>query len=154
MGFCDGDATGGRGSRRPGRDLGRDTTFARARLLRPAPDLAEGGWLRRFRRGCLQAVLCGADGRAVVAARPLFPPAHGRLFRRDRQRTGDCLALLGFAVAAGLPAAGEPGQGSRSLLALEDALAPAAWRARGSTSLGFLAGRRARPGEGRADWRR
>src|SRR6202171_3455539 len=74
MGFCDGDATGGRGSRRPGRDLGRDTTFARARLLRPAADIAEGGWLRRFRRGCLQAVLCGADGRAVIAARPLFSP--------------------------------------------------------------------------------
>src|SRR6202162_4244231 len=128
MGFCDGDATGGRGSRRPGRDLGRDTTFARARLLRPAPDLAEGGWLRRFRRGYLQAVLCGADGRAVVAARPLFPPAHGRLLRRDRQRTRDCLALLGFAVAAGLPAAFETGQRSPFLPGVGGAPPP---RARG-----------------------
>src|ERR1700681_3549334 len=119
MESCDGDATGGRGSRRPGRDLGRDTTFARARLLRPAPELAEGGWLRRFRRGCLQAILCGADGRAVVAARPIFPPAHGRLLRMDRQRTRHCLALLGFAVAAGLPAACEPGQGFPAQLTVE-----------------------------------
>src|ERR1700686_5114799 len=126
MESCDGDATGGRGSRRPGRDLGRDTTFARARLLRPAPELAEGGWLRRFRGGCLQAVLCGADGRSVVAARPLFPPAHGRLLRRDRQRTRDCLALLGFAVVTRVPAAGEPGQGPGSFVAVEDPQPPAA----------------------------
>ena len=35
-----------------------------------------------------------ADGRDTVsAARPLFSPAAGRLFRRDQQRTRHCLAL-------------------------------------------------------------
>src|SRR5579871_5860650 len=107
METCDGDATGVRGSRRSDRDLGRDTTFARACLLRPTADIAEGCCVRPFRRGCLQALLCATDGRAVIAARPLFPPAHGRLFRGDRQRTRDRLALLRFAVVAGLPAACE-----------------------------------------------
>ena len=69
----------------------------------------------------LQAVLCGADGRSVIAARPLFPPAHGRLLRGDRQRTRDCLALLGFAVAAGRSCGCRTGTRSRSLLAVEDA---------------------------------
>src|SRR5215469_11472901 len=126
MESCDGDATGGRGSRRADRDLGRDTTFSRARLLRPPPDLAEGGCLRRFRGGYLQAILCAENGRAVTATWPLFPHAHDRLFRGHRQRTRHRLALLGFTVIAGIPAACEPGQGSRSLLAVKDTLAPAA----------------------------
>src|ERR1700694_2671958 len=76
----------------------------------------------------LQTLLkeAGFDVLVEDVCKPLFPPAHGRLLRRDRQRTRHCLALLGFAVAAGLPAACEPGQGSRSLLAVENALTPAA----------------------------
>ena len=62
---------------------------------------------------------------------PSLPP--GRYFRMhmvgyfegDRQRARHCLALFGFLFVAGLPAACEPGQGSRSLVAVEDALAAA-----------------------------
>jgi hypothetical protein len=66
-------------------------------------------------------VLCAESWRAVITARPLFPPANGLLFRSDRQRTRHRLALLGSI---------EPRQGSRSLLAVEDGLAPAARSAR------------------------
>ncbi len=45
-------------------------------------------------------------------------------------------------------------QGSRSFVAVAHALAPAARGAREGVRLGCEAGRRARPGEGRADWRR
>ena len=83
-----------------------------------------------FVRGSVQAVLCAEDGCAVIAARPLFPHAHGRLFRGYRQRARHLLALFGFAVASRVPAPGEPRQGCRSFLAVEDTLAPAA---RGST---------------------
>ena len=57
---------------------------------------------------------------------PSVPP--GRYFRMhmvgylgDRQRARHRLALFGFAFAAGFSAAGEPGEGSRSLVVVEDA---------------------------------
>ena len=53
----------------------------------------------------VQAILRGADGCAVVAAGSLFPHAHDRLFRGDRQRARHRLAVFGFAVAARFPAA-------------------------------------------------
>src|SRR6267154_2108753 len=52
-----------------------------------------------------------------------FPDAHGWLFRGDCQRAGHRVAVFGFDVAARFPAAGEPGEGSRSLVVVEDARA-------------------------------
>ena len=69
----------------------------------------------------MPALLRAEDGRAVGAAGSVLPHAHGRLFRGDRQRAGHRLAVFGFAFAAGFSAAGEPGEGSRSLVVVEDA---------------------------------
>jgi hypothetical protein len=71
---------------------------------------------------------------AATLGAPSVPPgryfrmqdAQGRLFRGDRQRTGPCLAVFGFAGAARLSAAGEPGQGCGALVVVEDARAAAA----------------------------
>src|SRR5882724_7386462 len=60
-------------------------------------------------------------GRAVVAPGALLPHAHGWLFRGDRQRARHCLAVFGFVFAARFSASGEPGRGSRSSMAVEDA---------------------------------
>src|SRR5205085_11117922 len=43
----------------------------------------------------------------------------GRLFRGDRQRARHRLALFGFDVAARFSAAGEPAEGSRSLVVVK-----------------------------------
>lgn len=88
--------------------------------------LQKGAARRRFRclrRGRMQALLRSADRRAVVATGPVFPYAHGRLFRKARQRTGHRVALRQFLFAARFPAAFDTGQNSRSLLTVEDALA-------------------------------
>src|SRR5512144_610751 len=69
----------------------------------------------------LQAVLCGEDGCAVDSARPVLPDAHGRLFRGDRLRTRDRVALRGLAVAQGVSASADDGAGAGPLLAVEDA---------------------------------
>src|SRR3546814_3797429 len=79
-------------------------------FLRQAPEAAGRGGLRWLCREDVQALLCAADGSPVAAAGPLFPHAADRLFRGHRQRTRDCLALFGFAVAAGVPATVEPRQ--------------------------------------------
>src|SRR5271168_2122214 len=88
------------------------------------------GWLRRVRGADVQAVLCGEDGRAVAAAWAVLPHAHDRLFRGDRQRARDRLALRGLVLAARFPWAVEPRQGSRSFLAVADPFASAARGAR------------------------
>ena len=44
----------------------------------------------------MPALLRAEDGGTVVAAGALFPHAHGRLFRGDRQRAGHRLAVFGF----------------------------------------------------------
>src|SRR5438445_9679697 len=69
------------------------------------------------------ALLRAEDGCPVGAAGALLPHAHGRLFRGDLQRARHRLALFGFDVAARFSAAGEPGEGSRSLVVVEDARA-------------------------------
>src|SRR6478672_4923743 len=53
----------------------------------------------------------------------LFPHAHGWLLRGDRQRAWYRVALFGFDVAARFSAAGEPGEGSRSFVVVQDARA-------------------------------
>ena len=63
--------------------------------------LSEAGF-DAFVEDDLQAVLRAADGRSVAAAGPLFPDAHDRLFRGDRQRARHRLALFGFAVRCGI----------------------------------------------------
>ena len=107
-----------------------------------------------FVEGGVQAVLRAADGRSVAAAGAVLPDAHDRLFRGDRQRAGHRMALRGFVLAPRFPAAVEPGEGSRSFLAVAHALASAARDARDGVRLGVEARGRARPGEGRADRRR
>ena len=81
------------------------------------------GGFDRFVEAVMPALLRRDDGRAVIAAGAVLPDAHGRLFRGDRQRARHYLAVFGLAVAARFSAAGEPGEGSRSFLAVEDARA-------------------------------
>ena len=54
------------------------------------------GRFRRVRGAGLQAVLRAEDGRAVAAAGAVFPHAHDRLFRGDRQRARHRVALRGL----------------------------------------------------------
>ena len=90
---------------------------------------------------------------------PSLPP--GRYFRMHMvgyfegidSEARHLLALFGFAVASRVPAPGEPRQGCRSFLAVEDTLAPAARGPRKGFRLGSVSRCRARFGEGRADRR-
>ena len=102
----------------------------------------------------MQAALRAEDGRAVAAAGAVFPHAHDRLFRGDRQRARHRVALRGLVLAARFPSAVEPREGSRSFLAVAHALASAARGARAGVRLGLEARGRARAGEGRANRRR
>ena len=143
------------GNRRNHREPpGKAHVHARTRVLRSLAGPASGGWVRRVRGGGVQAVLRAEDGRAVASAGAVFPHAHDRLLRGDRQRARHRLALRGFVLAARFPAAVEPGEGSRPFLAVAHALASAARGARDGVRLGAEARGRARPGEGRADRRR
>ena len=65
--------------------------------------LIEGGF-DAFAEASLPALLRGQDGRALGAARALFPHAPGGLLRGHRLRARSGVALLGFPVAAGVPA--------------------------------------------------
>ena len=74
---------------------------------------------------------------------PSLPP--GRYFRMHMvgyfegiDRARHLLALFGFAVASRVPAPGEPRQGCRSFLAVEDTLAPAARGPRKGFRLGSV----------------
>src|SRR5437764_910883 len=112
-----------RSAKRSDGDLGGDAALARTRVLRPASGGADRGRFRRVCRDGVPALLRAEDGCPVGAAGALLPHAHGRLFRGDLQRARDRLALFGFDVAARFSAAGAPGEGSRSLLVVEDARA-------------------------------
>jgi len=48
----------------------------------------------------MHALLRAEDGYAVAAVGVLFPGAHDRLFRGDRQRARHCVALRGLILAA------------------------------------------------------
>src|SRR5271166_4470344 len=100
-----------------------DASLAGTRVLRPAAGAAAGSRFRRVRGAGLQAVLCAEDGRAVAAAGTVFPHAHDRLFRGDRQRARHRMAVRGLVLAARFPAAVEPGQGPRSFVAVAHARA-------------------------------
>ena len=58
--------------------------------------------VRRVRRGAVRQVLRGEDRPAVAGAGEVFPAAADRLLRGDRLRARHRLALLRFAVAAGV----------------------------------------------------
>src|ERR1700733_5705768 len=101
----------------------------------------------------MQAVLRAADGRAVATAGAVFPHAHDRLLRGDRQRARHRVAVRGFVLAPRFPAAVELGESSRPFLAVAHALASAARGPRDGVRLGAEARGRARPCEGRVDRR-
>src|SRR5271165_461771 len=100
--------------------------LAGTRLLRPAAGTAAGGRVRRVRGRGVQALLRAEDGRTVAAAGAVFPHAHDRLFRGDRQRARHRVALRGLVLAARFSAAVEPRQGPRSFVDVAHALASAA----------------------------
>src|SRR5437764_3701508 len=119
----------------------------------------------------LQAVLIagGFDGFVETVCQPYYAPKMGapsvppgRYFRVHMvgyfegicSERGIALALFGFDVAARFSAAGEPGEGSRSLVVVEDARAAPARDPRDGLRLGVEAGGRARSGQGQADWHR
>src|SRR4051812_30255590 len=58
---------------------------------------------------------------ALGAAGPVLSDAHGRVFRGDRQRARDRVALFGLALVTRVSAAGNPRSGSGPFLAVEDA---------------------------------
>src|SRR5271165_1925768 len=118
------------GSGRPDGDVGGAAALAGTRLLRPAAGTAAGGRVRRVRGRGVQAVLRAEDGRAVTAAGAVFPHAHDRLFRGDRQRARHRMAVRGLVLAARLPAAVVSGEGPRSFVAVAHALASATRGAR------------------------
>src|SRR5215210_8963819 len=104
-----------------------------------------------FCRDGVPALLRAEDGSTLSAAGALFPHAHGWLFRGDRQRAWYCVALFGFDVAAQFSAAGEPGEGSRSFVVVQDARAAASSSPREGLWLGAEARGRARLDPGQAD---
>ena len=75
---------------------------------RPRSVLIEGGF-----DACAEeyppALLRGQDGGAFGAAGALFPHVPGGLLRGHRRQARAGVAVLGFSVAARIPAAGEPG---------------------------------------------
>ena len=89
------------------------------KTLHDPPAVVKADRYRRLRRGLsrgeLPALLRGQDGRALGAARALFPHAPGGLLRGHRLRARSGVALLGFPVAAGVPATGEPFSGCRTI---------------------------------------
>src|SRR5271165_1986089 len=95
------------GSGRPDGDVGGAAALAGTRLLRPAAGTAAGGRVRRVRGRGVQALLRAEDGGAVAAAGAVFPHAHDRLFRGDRQRARHRVALRGLVLAARFSAAVE-----------------------------------------------
>src|SRR3954447_11628750 len=125
MEFGCGDGSAGRSSGRPDGDVVRDAALTGPRILRP---LARGAGRSRVRRLCgggLPSVLRPDHGRTLGAAGPLLSDAHGRVFRGDRQRARDRVAVLGFALVTRVSAAGDPRSGSGPFLAVEDAGPPA-----------------------------
>src|SRR4051812_29932163 len=118
--FGCGDGSAGRSSGRADGDVVRDAAFSGPRILRP---LAAGSGRSRVRRLCgggLPSILRPDHGRTLGAAGPLLSNAHGRVFRGDRQRAWDRMALFGLTLVTRVPSPGEPPAGSRSVLAVQD----------------------------------
>src|SRR5215204_533373 len=113
-------------SGRPDGDVVRDAALTGPRVLRPPARGAARSRVRRLRRGRLPSVLRQDHGRTLGATRPLLPHAHGRVFRGDRQRARDRVALLGLILVTRVPPLGDDRPGSGPFLAVEDAEPPAA----------------------------
>src|SRR5215212_7501518 len=116
-----GDGSAGRSSGRPDGNVVRDAAVSGPRLLRPLAAGAARSRVRRLRRGRLPSVLRPDHGRTLGAAGPGLSDAHGRVFRGDRQRARDRVALLGLILVTRVPPPGEPPAGSGPFLAVEDA---------------------------------
>ena len=69
--------------------------------------LIEGGF-DAFAEASCRPYYAASMGAPLGAARALFPHAPGGLLRGHRLRARSGVALLGFPVAAGVPATGEP----------------------------------------------
>ena len=95
-GISDGDGAVGSCSGRADGDVGGDAALAGTCVLRSVAGFASGSRVRRVRGGGVQAALRAEDGRAVAAAGAVFPHAHDRLFRGDRQRARDRVALRSY----------------------------------------------------------
>src|SRR3954468_22592074 len=118
--FGCGDGSAGRSSGRPDGDVVRDAAVSGPRLLRPLAAGAGRSRVRRLRRGCLPSVLRQDHGCALGAAGPGLSDAHDRVFRGDRQRARDRVALFGLALVTRVPPPGGPPAGSRSFVAVQD----------------------------------
>src|SRR5215203_4848553 len=73
-----------------------------------------------------KTVLRQDHGRTLSTARSVLSHAHGRVFRGDRQRARDRMALLGLILVTRVPPLGDDRPGSGPFLAVEDAEPPAA----------------------------
>src|SRR3954464_6288908 len=106
-------------------DVVRDAALTGSRVLRPPARGAARSRVRRLRGGHLPSVLRQDHGRALGAARPVLPHAHGRVLRGDRQRARNRVALLGLILVTRVPPPGGNRPGSGPFLAVEDAGPPA-----------------------------
>src|SRR3954468_24436531 len=123
--FGCGDGSAGRSSGRADGDVVRDAALSGSRVLRPPARGAARSRVRRLRGRSLPRVLRQDHGRALIAARSVFPHAHGRVRRGDRQRARDRVALLGLILVTRVPPPGGNRPGSGPFLAVEDAEPPA-----------------------------
>src|SRR4051794_12084699 len=123
--FGCGDGSTGRSSGRADGDVVRDAALTGPRVLRPPARGAGRSRVRRLRGRSLPSVLRQDHGRTLGAARPVFPHAHGRVLRGDRQRARDRVALLGLILVTRVPPPGGNRPGSGPFLAVEDAGPPA-----------------------------
>src|SRR3954471_16282035 len=118
--FGCGDGSAGRSSGRADGDVVRDAAFSGPRVLRPPVRGAGRSRVRRLRGGHLPSVLRQDHGCALGAAGPVLSDAHDRVFRGDRQRARDRVALFGLALVTRIPPPGGPPAGSRSFMAVKD----------------------------------
>src|SRR3954464_10957353 len=102
-------------------DVVRDAALAGSRVLRPPARGAARSRVRRLRGGRLPGVLRPHDGRTLSTARSVLPHAHGGVFRGDRQRARDRVALLGLILVTRVPPVRDDRPGSGPFLAVEDA---------------------------------
>src|SRR5215211_6180988 len=116
-----GDGSAGRSSGRPDGDVVRDAALPGPRVLRPLARGAGRSRVRRLRGGGLPSVLRPHHGRALGAARLLLSDAPGRVFRGDRQRARDRMAMLGLTLVTRVPPLGGNRPRSGPFLAVEDA---------------------------------
>src|SRR3954464_6024939 len=103
------------------RIVSRDAALTGSRVLRPPARGAGRSRVRRLRGRSLPSVLRQDHGRTLSTARSVFPHAHGRVLRGDRQRARDRVALLGLILVTRVPPPGGNRPGSGPFLAVEDA---------------------------------